>query len=472
MQSEDAEINDLIVQLKKLEMPYTEGAWEDFEHFREQEKGKKRRILFYYRLAASFLILVGFGLLAIFLNPFDTTKKADLVSKNLLKNRLENKSKNQDSEKVLSLHKDLKIKETKGNEFLANNESINEVSKEKLFQKVEKSIIMKPRLEEKKIEKQPLVIHPNSQSDKPDLINLINKMNKPDKNNNSENETINTSKLDSYAMNKIENENKKAIEILSVKPLNLLKTNLLKTLIINSLNDKNYTKSENMETKKSIHKNQQLSVALIPQMNQMNRISSPVNLGVGGFYKVGLSKKIALVTGLQIGKQTLNQHFEQPMFSVTTAGSFQPKSSSTDWWSIEIPAQVSWKLPYKINQAEVSILTGISLAGTTQKVVESTFENTRTIITREVNIATGQTIETFQTKIEEITQQNTQYKQNFNAGVLLNFSINFSYPLGKNWLSVEPYIKNPITNMAGEEFRFLNSGVILKWNFGKSKINL
>lgn len=226
-------------------------------------------------------------------------------------------------------------------------------------------------------------------------------------------------------------------------------------------------KTEVIEKQKSNNRHQQFSVALIPQINQMNQISSPVNIGLGGFYKVGLSKKIAFVTGIQVGKQTINQQFEQPMVSIATVGSFQPKSSSTDWWSIEIPVQISWKMPYKINQAEVSILTGVSLAGTTQKIVQLTSENTRTIITRVQNFSTGQTEEKIETKTEEFIQRDTQNEQNFNTGALLNLSVNFSYPIGKNWLSFEPYIKNPITNIAGEEFRFLNSGVILKWNFGK-----
>ena len=469
MPSENSEINDLIAQLKKLEMPYSEGAWESFEHFREQGEGKKRRVLFYYRLAASFIILLGFGLLTIFLKPPNTLKESGLVFENLSKNIPENKSQKKNREKNYSFPIKSKIIEKEEGKLFVKNENAITLSKEKSLKQEVNSIISESKIEDDAVEKQQLAIRLNPQSNIPNPSNLNRKVDSFKNTESYSNKNLNISKSGNYDVINTKNEsleNIKSIEILSVKPLKLLKINFLNKFNIFPINYENMAKAENIEKRKNNIKNQQLSVALIPQINQMNQISSPVNIGLGGFYKVGLSKKIAFVTGIQVGKQTINQQFEQPMVSIATVGSFQPKSSSTDWWSIEIPAQISWKMPYKINQAEVSILTGVSFAGTTQKIVQLTSENTRTIITRVQNFSTGQTEEKIETKTEEFIQRDTQNQQNFNTGVLLNLSVNFSYPIGKNWLSFEPYIKNPITNIAGEEFRFLNSGVILKWNFG------
>jgi hypothetical protein len=460
MQPEDAEINDLIAQLKQLEIPYSVGAWEDFEQFREQEEGKKRRILFYYRMVASFVILLGFGLLTLFLNPSETVKKGTFISKRnpdkVSKNRSENQYARHEIKNIIPNKKTTK-----------KNDSTVAYSGVYGSRPSKGQLPYSQNLKENENEFTQI----NNQNSTSNHGSLPFEGGLPSIAKFKENEISNPSKPEIYEENITEKKNQKvinSIESLSVKSLKLLKTNLPKPLIINFLNNEIISKTDAMEKKKNISKNQQLSIALLPQINQMNQISSPVNLGIGGFYKMDLSKKIAFVTGLQVGKQTINQQFEKPMFTITTTGTPQPKSSVTDWWSIEVPVQVAWRLPYRINQAEVSIQTGISLAGTTQKTTEFTFENTRTIITKIENFVTKQVQEIVETKIEETTELNTQNKQNFNTGVLLNFSVNFSYPVGKNWLSVEPYIKNPVTNIAGEDFRFLNTGVILKWNFSKN----
>jgi hypothetical protein len=459
MQSEDAEINDLITQLKQLETPYSVGAWEGFEQFREQKEDKKRRVLFYYRMAASLLILLGFGLLILFVSPSEKIKKGEIVSENITQRIVKNKVESQPLGDI-KISTTSKYKPTKKDDssviysgFYGSRPSKGQLP----------SLIKSKENENDfaQIENQNSMSNYGSRPSKGRLPSIADL---------KEGEFSNTSKSEIYEENSIENKNPNvinSIEFLSVKSLKLLENSFPKTLIINFLNNETISKTEDMEKKKNITKNQQLSVALIPQINQMNQISSPVNLGIGGFYKVDLSKKFAFVTGVQVSKQTINQQFEPPMFTITTAGLPQPKSAVTDWWSIEIPAQVSWRLPHKINQANVSIQTGISLAATTQKTTEYTFENTRTIITKVENFVTKQVQEIIETKIEETTELNTQNRQNFNTGILLNFSVNFSYPVGKNWLSVEPYIKNPVTNIAGEDFRFLNTGVILKWNFGK-----
>jgi hypothetical protein len=459
MQPEDAEINDLITQLKQLETPYSVGAWEDFEQFREQEEGKKRRILFYYRMAASFFVLLGFGLIFLFFNHSETVKKGAFISKKIPDKVLEKRSENQYSRHEINSIIPNK-KTTKNNDSTLAYSGIygGRTSKEQLP--------YSPRL--KGNENEFTQIKNQNSTSNHGSRHFEGRL--PSIPKFKESEFSGNSKLEIYEENITENKRLKlvsSIQFLFVKPPKLLKTRLNNFLIIKYLNDDSFAISDPIEKKKAVSKNQQLSVALIPQVNQMNQIYSPVNLGIGGFYKVSLSKKIAFVTGVQVGKQSINQQFEKITFNVATAGSPQPKSAVTDWWSVEIPAQVAWRLPYRINQAEVSIQTGISLAATTQKTTELTTENTRTIITKIENLFTGQIQEIVETKTEEITEVDTRNKQNFNTGVLLNFSVNFSYPVGQNWLSFEPYIKKPITDIAGENFRFLNTGVIIKWNFGK-----
>jgi hypothetical protein len=68
--------------------------------------------------------------------------------------------------------------------------------------------------------------------------------------------------------------------------------------------------------------------------------------------------------------------------------------------------------------------------------------------------------------------QNQTSRQSFNGfyfGRTLNVAVGLGYPVGKNHLVLEPFLKYPLDGLGSQNIRFGAGGVNLKFNFGAIK---
>lgn len=70
-------------------------------------------------------------------------------------------------------------------------------------------------------------------------------------------------------------------------------------------------------------------------------------------------------------------------------------------------------------------------------------------------------------RIDGDTEEKTTTKtSSFDFARMLNFSVGFGYPVGKqSKLSLEPFIKYPLGGLGAQDIRFGSAGLNLKLNF-------
>ena len=251
------------------------------------------------------------------------------------------------------------------------------------------------------------------------------------------------------------------------------KAPLLKTEPTDSLKIDAMFKADNkhsdlhQEEKKPVPKAKKVTfdVYATTYFNYAKGSSNQFNAGAGFSANLAITKGLSLVTGLSVAQNSLSFNGQS---SVTAQSAFanygiltspgQPGSSSpavtnynANLVGLDIPFNFRLSL---IGEASASLyfLAGFS-SGTFISEAYSYQYNYQS----SSSTLTGQ------------SQTSNRGAGNFYFAKTLNAAFGFGYPVGKNQLIIEPFLKYPLSGLGAEQLKFGAGGINLKFNIQSSK---
>jgi hypothetical protein len=207
--------------------------------------------------------------------------------------------------------------------------------------------------------------------------------------------------------------------------------------------------------------------------------NSQVNAGAGFTSNIKISNNLRLVTGVSIGQNTLsytgglpptnNQSTDavslaRPSFpygvaspsSLATINNTAVTTTFKDYNASLVGLDIPVNLKYEFNpqQSDTYISAGLS---------SGTFINES--YTSQYNYSS------FFSPSSQETQSETTTKSfnGFYFAKTLNVAFGVGYPLGKNHLVIEPFLKYPLEGLGSQQIRFGSGGINLKFNFESLK---
>lgn len=193
--------------------------------------------------------------------------------------------------------------------------------------------------------------------------------------------------------------------------------------------------------------------------------SNQLNVGAGFTSDIKLSKNLQFSTGVAIAQNTLSYNDQIPSAapaalatnSLTSKNAFNAeaavpsiKNYNANLVGLDIPLNL--KYVFNPQKSDTYISAGLS---------SGTFINEK--YTYSYNYSAP-----FSQNGGQVQDQTTN--QSFNSfyfAKTLNFSFGVGYPLGRNKLIIEPFIKYPLTGLGSQDIRFGAGGLNLKFNFLK-----
>lgn len=208
-----------------------------------------------------------------------------------------------------------------------------------------------------------------------------------------------------------------------------------------------------------------------------------VNVGAGFSSDIKLSRNLKFVTGVSIAQNTLG--YNNAVSTITSSGALavSPTSSahktpvvpsaSANYFAagyaavatpdiknynatlIGLDIPLNLKFDFNPNRSETYILAGLS---------SGTFINEQ--------YAYSYNYPTVNSTSLQQTQNSTSSKSfdNFYFAKTLNFAFGVGYPMGKNHLVIEPFLKYPLQGLGAQQIKFGAGGINLKFNFLPKKI--
>jgi len=210
------------------------------------------------------------------------------------------------------------------------------------------------------------------------------------------------------------------------------------------------------------------------------------NLGAGVSAEIPLAKNLTLVTGLTVAQNSLAFNSSIPTASAQNAF-FAPGSSSavgassnsvpgpntqseyaiSEITNASVPAfksynanlvglEVPLDLKYDVNTGKnnVYVLAGFS---------SGTFINETYTYQYNYPALASPTLQ----QVKDATSHNSF--DSFYFGKMLNFAVGVGYPLGKNRIVLEPFLKYPLQGLGAQDIKFGSGGINLKFNFSTGK---
>jgi hypothetical protein len=220
---------------------------------------------------------------------------------------------------------------------------------------------------------------------------------------------------------------------------------------------------------KSIEKSKRVhfGVYAATYFNYAKGSNNQVNIGAGITSDIRISNNLKLVTGVTIAQNSLNFNSAVPTSTAQTSFAVLGTSSSYNAASMVTMASVPAFKNYDANLVGLDIPLNLKYEFNPQK--SSTY-----IL---AGLSSGTFINetyTYQYNYPALLSPSLQQVQNetsrksFNGFYLaktLNVAFGVDYPLGKNRLILEPFLKYPLEGLGSQNIRFGAGGVNLKFNF-------
>ncbi|MDB5009342.1 MAG: hypothetical protein JWQ06_131 [Mucilaginibacter sp.] len=198
--------------------------------------------------------------------------------------------------------------------------------------------------------------------------------------------------------------------------------------------------------------------------------NTQLNLGAGVTSDIKLSKNLKLSTGIAIAQNTLNfanqipvvqqsllssniQHSSIASAYLSNTGNTSPTFKNYNAQLVALDVPVNLKYEFNPQKNSSYVLVGLS---------SGTFINES--YTYQYNYSN-----TFLTAPQTQSQTTNNSFSNFYFAKTLNVSFGLGYPLGKNHLIVEPFLKYPLNGLGQQQIRFGAGGLNLKFDFKSSK---
>lgn len=214
-------------------------------------------------------------------------------------------------------------------------------------------------------------------------------------------------------------------------------------------------------------------------INYAKGSENQINMGVGFTSDIKISKKIKLSTGVAIAQNSLN-YINQPSSSTslnllyngttlvnTTLGAanaynFTNAQSAPvikDYNALLVGLDIPLNLKYEFNPQKSRSYVVVGLSSGT--FINESYTYNFNTITR--SYAMGNTLFANQQQPESQTTKNSF--NDFYFARTLNVSFGIGYPLGRNHLIIEPFLKYPLAGLGTQQIHFGAGGVNLKFDF-------
>ena len=230
--------------------------------------------------------------------------------------------------------------------------------------------------------------------------------------------------------------------------------------------------------KKESKKSRPLTIGIFAgsYFNYSDGSESGMNTGVGLSSEISISKRLKISTGISLAQNTLKYSDAIPQ---SAAADFKSVAASFEDANTTLKSEMASMVPaiqttYNINNYNASLL-GLDIPVNLKYTVlqsknelyvsaglsSNFFIEESYSYSYELNRGTGST-----TSTQEDNNATSKF-QNFDLARMLNVSVGFGHPVGKqSRLSFEPFVKYPLGGQGARDLRFGAAGMNLKLNFG------
>ncbi len=192
-------------------------------------------------------------------------------------------------------------------------------------------------------------------------------------------------------------------------------------------------------------------------LNFASGSNNQLGLGTGISADFRLNKKFKLSTGLGLMQNNLTYGQNIPSGSLLAASSTyttipstvvivqNPSLSQMDAHLVALDIPLNLTYTFLPGKNSISLSAGISSNTFVKEAYDYHYSNSAS------------------------NTQNIKSFNNFDFAKTLNLSAGFAYPLGKDKLRIEPFLKYPLSGMGSQQLQFGSVGINLKLNFSTSK---
>lgn len=226
---------------------------------------------------------------------------------------------------------------------------------------------------------------------------------------------------------------------------------------------------QNDEKIKTDSKRVHFGVYATTYFNYAKGSNNQINAGAGVSSDISISKNLKLVTGVAIAQNTLNYTGGVPPAAGEQVA-LLPAASRAIYASLSNSAVPTFKnynaslvgldiplnLKYEFNPQKGDTYVSAGLSSGTFINESYTYQyNNPSFFTSSVQQTQGETT--------------SKSFNSFYFAKTLNVAFGVGYPLGKNHLIIEPFLKYPLEGLGAQQIRFGAGGLNLKFNFQSSK---
>ncbi len=205
-------------------------------------------------------------------------------------------------------------------------------------------------------------------------------------------------------------------------------------------------------------------------LNYAKGSNNQFGFGAGFSFDYKLTKKLKLSTGLSLLQNKLNYvsnfpqniqptvtYFSTPASGVTTASNIQSLNNVTaNLLVLDLPINLKYQLYSGKNS--IFIAAGVS---------SNAFAN-ESYSYNYINPSASSSLPTQTSTSITSAQQSEKISKSFKSfdfARTLNLSFGFAYPLGKNQIEIEPFLKYPLAGLGSQQLFFGSGGINLRFNF-------
>jgi len=225
---------------------------------------------------------------------------------------------------------------------------------------------------------------------------------------------------------------------------------------------------QNTEEQKTVSKKVTFGIYAATYINYAKGSDKQFNTGAGFTSDIKLTDNLRISTGLSIAQNSLNYNDGMPtspillftalshnfQASTNALSSVTPISRNLNANLVDLDIPVDLKYAFNSKKSNTYIAAGLS---------SGTFVNETYNYTYNYNVPNGSSLQQSQ---NETTRKGFD---NFYFAKMLNVAFGVGYPLGKNNLIIEPFLKYPLNGLGDQHILFGSGGLNLKFNFDAPK---
>ncbi|MVN21677.1 outer membrane beta-barrel protein [Mucilaginibacter arboris] len=193
-----------------------------------------------------------------------------------------------------------------------------------------------------------------------------------------------------------------------------------------------------------------------PHLNYASGSNNQLGLGAGVSTDFRLAKNFKISTGLGLMQNNLTYNQNIPNGSLLAASNYATMPSS----SITVTNSSLSSINASLVALDIPVnLTYTFLPGKNSMAVSAGFSS-NTFVKEAYD---------YHYNTSTSTTQNIKSFNNFNFAKTLNIAVGFAYPLGKNKLQIEPFLKYPLGGLGSQQLLFGSAGINLKLDLQQVK---